>query len=78
VLRRTENGSEPPSLCAHHIIVNFSPPRQDEAWTAALGLAQTSDWRTWIVNDAVGGYVTEYEKGFTFATVKGAGHLCAR
>ncbi|KAL6655434.1 hypothetical protein ACP70R_006260 [Stipagrostis hirtigluma subsp. patula] len=32
-------------------------------------------WRPWTVNKEVGGYVQEYTGGFTFASVRGAGHL---
>ena len=31
-----------------------------------------------MVGKQVGGYVVKYESNFTFATVKGAGHLCPR
>jgi serine carboxypeptidase-like clade 1 len=46
-----------------------------ERWTANLGYAETDAWQPWTINDQVAGYVTYYEKQFTFLTVKGAGHM---
>ncbi|TVU09857.1 hypothetical protein EJB05_43354, partial [Eragrostis curvula] len=41
-----------------------------------LNLTVTQPWRPWYSPDnEVGGYVQQYEGGFTFATVRGAGHL---
>ena len=57
---------------------NCIPYTQDEAWTAGMGLGQLEGWRPWMVDRQVGGYVVAYEHNFTFATVKGAGHLCPR
>ena len=78
---------------------NCIPYTQDEAWTRGLGLATSSSWRPWLLNEmtasdphvgtvqpnttattliTVGGYKIEYEQRLTFATVKGAGHLCPR
>lgn len=45
-----------------------------EAWTASLGYAVVDPWRQWIVDEQVAGYTQGYEKGLTFATIKGAGH----
>lgn len=42
-------------------------------WTSGLGIPLKEDWRAWTVNSQVGGYVTTYDKGFMFATVKGSG-----
>lgn len=57
---------------------NCIPYTQDEAWTAGMGLVEMDPWRPWMVDKQVGGYVIAYENNFTFATVKGAGHLCPR
>uniref|UniRef100_M8BNP6 Carboxypeptidase n=1 Tax=Aegilops tauschii TaxID=37682 RepID=M8BNP6_AEGTA len=41
-----------------------------------LNLPVTTPWRAWYTPDfEVGGYVQQYEGGFTFASVRGAGHL---
>ncbi|KAL6655431.1 hypothetical protein ACP70R_006257 [Stipagrostis hirtigluma subsp. patula] len=41
-----------------------------------LNLTVTSKWRPWYTPDSeVGGYVQQYEGGFTLASVRGAGHL---
>ncbi|KAK1631480.1 hypothetical protein QYE76_005795 [Lolium multiflorum] len=41
-----------------------------------LGLAITKPWRPWYTPQSeVGGYAQQYEGGFTFASVRGAGHL---
>ncbi|KAM0910585.1 hypothetical protein ACQ4PT_014033 [Festuca glaucescens] len=40
-----------------------------------LDLPVTKPWRPWYTPDSeVGGYVQQYEGGFTFASVRGAGH----
>ena len=57
---------------------NCIPYTQDEAWTSGMGLVELDSWRPWMVDKQVGGYVVKYESNFTFATVKGAGHLCPR
>jgi len=46
-----------------------------ERWTASLGYAETTAWVPWTISEQVAGYVTYYEKDFTFITVKGAGHM---
>jgi carboxypeptidase C (cathepsin A) len=43
-------------------------------WVSNLGLRITEEYRKWLIRDQVAGYVQEYE-GFTFATVKGTGHM---
>jgi carboxypeptidase C (cathepsin A) len=52
------------------------PYNHDEAWTAGMGLAVRAAWRPWVLDEAVAGYVTEYDAPgrFAFATVKRAGH----
>jgi len=60
---------------------DFSVPYTDsEYWTSMeMGLTPTTDWRQWFFTDIeglqVGGFVTEYGQNFSFATVKGAGHM---
>ncbi|KAL6655425.1 hypothetical protein ACP70R_006251 [Stipagrostis hirtigluma subsp. patula] len=41
-----------------------------------LNLTITKPWRPWYYPDnEVGGYIQQYEGGFTFASVRGAGHM---
>jgi len=60
---------------------DFSVPYTDsEYWTSMeMGLQSTVDWRQWYFSDDEGrqiaGFVTEYGPGFSFATIKGAGHM---
>lgn len=52
------------------------PFNDNEEWTRSLGLPLKEGWRAWMVNKQVAGYVTVYDlNGFTFLTVKGAGHM---
>jgi len=50
------------------------PHTGSEAWTESLNLPLVDEWRPWLVDNQVGGYVRAY-KGLTFATIKGAGHM---
>ncbi|CAN6330832.1 unnamed protein product [Urochloa humidicola] len=50
------------------------PYTGSEAWTASLGYGVVDSWRPWFTNEQVSGYTQGYEKGLTFATIKGAGH----
>ena len=43
----------------------------NEEWTSSLGFSVKEPWRAWMVNNQVGGYVTEYEEDFSFITIKG-------
>lgn len=45
-----------------------------EAWTRSLGYRVVDEWRSWISNDQVAGYLQAYENNLTFLTVKGSGH----
>jgi len=40
-----------------------------------LGLSVTTPWRPWTAKMEVGGYVQQYAGGFTFITVRAAGHM---
>ncbi|XP_062193852.1 serine carboxypeptidase 1-like [Phragmites australis] len=41
-----------------------------------LNLTVTKKWRPWYTHDSeVGGYVQQYQGGFTLASVRGAGHM---
>jgi len=44
------------------------------AWLELIGWKKTSEWKPYMVNGQVGGYLQEYD-GLTFATVHGAGHM---
>ena len=47
-----------------------------------MGLTETEPWSPWFSDPGTGsqiaGYSTVYEHNFTFATVKGAGHVSHR
>lgn len=51
------------------------PHTSSEMWTSALGIAEVAPYQAWTVDKYVQGYVTQYDHNFTFATVKGAGHM---
>ena len=51
------------------------PVNDNELWTAALGLAEEQPWHPWLLGDQVAGYTIKYNANFSFATVKGAGHM---
>jgi len=51
------------------------PHTTSELWTSSLGFTEVSPYQMWTLNKYVQGYVTRYEHNFTFATVKGAGHM---
>jgi len=40
-----------------------------------LSLPVTTPWRPWTAKEEVGGYVQQYAGGFTFLSVRGAGHM---
>ncbi|XP_027183768.1 serine carboxypeptidase-like 21 [Coffea eugenioides] len=45
-----------------------------EAWTASLGYKVEDEWRPWMTNHQIAGYLQKYAHNLTFLTVKGAGH----
>ncbi|XP_021618105.1 serine carboxypeptidase-like 17 isoform X2 [Manihot esculenta] len=50
------------------------------AWIHTLNLTITDDWRPWLIDDQIAGFVITYSKGkynLTFATVKGGGHTAS-
>eukprot|EP00928_Gymnodinium_smaydae_P024388 TRINITY_DN19742_c0_g1_i1.p2 TRINITY_DN19742_c0_g1~~TRINITY_DN19742_c0_g1_i1.p2 ORF type:complete len:536 (-),score=111.61 TRINITY_DN19742_c0_g1_i1:66-1673(-) len=48
-----------------------------EDWTSGLGLREVESWRPWTRDGKrrMGGYVTRYEGGFDYLTVRGSGHM---
>jgi hypothetical protein len=51
------------------------PHTSTEAWTSSLGFTEVAPYQMWTLNKYVQGYVTRYQHNFTYATVKGAGHM---
>lgn len=53
------------------------PYNGNAEWTSRVGelLGVEEEWRPWLVDQQVAGYVTSYAHNFSFATVKGAGHM---
>ena len=55
------------------------PHTDNEWWTRSMGYGVTQPWTAWSVPGAegpyVGGYSIQYENKFTYATVRGAGHM---
>ncbi|CAH9093983.1 unnamed protein product [Cuscuta europaea] len=45
-----------------------------QAWTKSIGYKVTDEWRAWMVDEQVAGYVQAYDHNLTFLTIKGAGH----
>ena len=55
------------------------PFNHDETWTRGMGFEVREEWRPWLLDQQVAGYVTEWvppaaNGRFAFATVKRAGH----
>ena len=46
-------------------------------WSSALGFAEKESWRPWTLDgqQRMGGYVTRYEGGFDFLTIRGSGYV---
>jgi serine carboxypeptidase-like clade I len=57
------------------------PYTDNEWWTRSMNYSVVKPWTSWNVNSVygtgpyVGGYVIQYGHNFTFATVRGAGHM---
>ncbi|KDP26877.1 hypothetical protein JCGZ_18035 [Jatropha curcas] len=45
-----------------------------QAWTRSLGYKIIDEWRPWMSNDQVAGYLQGYVNNLIFLTIKGAGH----
>ncbi|EEF47390.1 serine carboxypeptidase, putative [Ricinus communis] len=45
-----------------------------QAWTRSLGYKIVDEWRPWMSNGQVAGYLQGYDKNLIFLTIKGAGH----
>ncbi|XP_056177314.1 serine carboxypeptidase-like 20 [Syzygium oleosum] len=50
------------------------PYTGSQAWTRSMGYKIVDEWRSWIFNEQVAGYLQGYENNLTFLTIKGAGH----
>ncbi|XP_022149961.1 serine carboxypeptidase 1-like isoform X2 [Momordica charantia] len=50
------------------------PYTGSQAWTSSLGYKIVDEWRPWLSNAQVAGYLQGYEYNLTFITIKGAGH----
>ncbi|KAF8015383.1 hypothetical protein BT93_H1018 [Corymbia citriodora subsp. variegata] len=46
-----------------------------QAWTRSMGYKIIDEWRPWMTDDQVAGYLQGYDNNFTFLTIKGAGHM---
>lgn len=55
----------------HDLCVPFTGT---QAWTRSLGYKIVDEWRSWMSDKHVAGYLQGYDNNLTFLTVKGAGH----
>eukprot|EP01059_Diplonema_ambulator_P027787 TRINITY_DN46470_c0_g1_i1.p2 TRINITY_DN46470_c0_g1~~TRINITY_DN46470_c0_g1_i1.p2 ORF type:complete len:456 (+),score=144.67 TRINITY_DN46470_c0_g1_i1:165-1370(+) len=53
---------------------SICPTLGTQQWIWGMGLEIKSEWHQWFVDGQVAGFITEFD-GFTFATVRGAGHM---
>jgi len=57
------------------------PYTDNEWWTRSMNYSTIKPWAAWMVQGEegpyVGGYVIQYAHNFTFATIRGAGHMAA-
>jgi hypothetical protein len=51
------------------------PTDGTQAWIATLGWDTEEEWRSYMVDGQVAGYLESYQGGLTFGTVHGAGHM---
>jgi serine carboxypeptidase-like clade I len=51
------------------------PTAGTQAWIATLQWDIVEEWRPYMVNGQVAGYLESYAGNLTFATVHGAGHM---
>ncbi|XP_039155655.1 serine carboxypeptidase-like 20 [Eucalyptus grandis] len=59
----------------HDTVVPFTGT---QAWTRSLGYKIIDEWRPWMTDDQVAGYLQGYDNNFTFLAIKGAGHMVAQ
>nr|XP_012466003.1 unnamed protein product [Gossypium raimondii] len=62
----------------HDIYIPFTG---SEAWTRSIRYKIVDEWRPWIYNGQVSGYLQGYENNLTFLTIKwclGSRAYCAR
>ncbi|XP_065178746.1 uncharacterized protein LOC135809342 [Sycon ciliatum] len=71
-----------PALISHYRVLIFNgdadavvPYTDNEQWTSGMGYKEVAPFQAWLVDGQVAGYITRYENDFSFATVKGAGHM---
>ncbi|KAF5725264.1 serine carboxypeptidase-like 20 [Tripterygium wilfordii] len=55
----------------HDMVVPFTGTQR---WIKSLEYKIVDEWRPWIVNEQIAGFLQGYDHGLTFLTVKGAGH----
>uniref|UniRef100_A0A803R5R9 Carboxypeptidase n=2 Tax=Cannabis sativa TaxID=3483 RepID=A0A803R5R9_CANSA len=55
----------------HDMCVPFTG---SQSWTRSIGYKIIDEWRPWISNSQVAGYVQGYDHNLTYLTIKGAGH----
>jgi len=50
---------------------------QAQDWVSKLGFTEVQSWRPWTLDGCqyMGGYVTRYENGLDFVTIRGSGHM---
>ena len=75
MLKQLVVGSGVPVLVFSGDVDAQIPHVATERWTRAMGFEQRAAWRYWRHGAQVGGYSVTYAHNFTFATVKGAGHM---
>lgn len=51
------------------------PSLGTQGWIDAMNLTEVNAWREYTLDNYTAGFVTNYEGGFTYATVHEAGHM---